>query len=169
MANLLVKTLSWLFVLALLGAGAPAERPTVEALAWLAGCWAAEGGEAGSGESWTAPAGGTMLGVSRTVRGGSTRAHEFLLIRETAAGGLEYVARPSDQSPASFGLVRLGDREAVFENPQHDFPQRIVYRLDAQGVLRARIEGTTGGEARAVDFPMRRVACEAPAAGVPTE
>jgi len=161
MIPLLVSALS---LVALFEAEAPRQKASVEALSWLAGCWAAEGGEAGSGESWTAPAGGTMLGVNRTVRGGSTRAHEFLLIRETEAGGLELVAHPSDQPPASFGLVRLGEREATFENPEHDFPQRIVYRLDGQGVLRARIEGTIAGEARAVDFPMRRVACDAPSA-----
>lgn len=160
MANILVQVSSWPLVLALVGVAAPVERPRVEALSWLAGCWAAEGGEAGSGESWTAPAGGTMLGVGRTVRGGRTRAHEFVLIRETDAGGLDYVAHPSDQPPASFALVRLGEREAVFENPAHDFPQRIVYRLEGEDVLRARIEGTVDGEARAIDFPMRRVACD---------
>lgn len=155
--GLLIPTLS---LATLLGAAPPAERPTVEALDWLAGCWASEGEERGSGESWTPPAGGTMLGVSRTVREGRTRSHEFVLIRETEAGGLDYVAHPSGQEPATFGLVRLGEREAVFENPGHDFPQRIVYRLDDAGVLRARIEGTVDGEARAVDFPMRRVACD---------
>ncbi|MCB1009826.1 MAG: hypothetical protein KDB94_13155, partial [Acidobacteria bacterium] len=45
----------------------------VEALAWLAGCWAPDGGESGSVEQWTAPAGGTMLGLSRTIRNGTTR------------------------------------------------------------------------------------------------
>ena len=37
-------------------------------VAWISGCWIAEGKEHGSGEMWLAPAGGTMLGVSRTVR-----------------------------------------------------------------------------------------------------
>ena len=30
------------------------------ALAWLAGCWASEGAEPGSGEQWMPPAGGTL-------------------------------------------------------------------------------------------------------------
>jgi len=33
----------------------------------------------------------------------------------------------------------------VFENPEHDFPQRILYRLDG-GMLHARIEGVVDGE-----------------------
>ncbi len=136
------------------------EPASVEDLAWLAGCWASIGGEAGSGEQWTVPAGKTMLGVSRTVRHSETVEYEFLQIRETAAGEIEYVARPSGQTGAAFLLVRLSEREVVFENPDHDFPQRIIYRLIAEGNLEASIEGEVNGETRTVDFPLRRVDCE---------
>jgi len=132
-------------------------------LDWLAGCWAAEGGEPGSGEQWTAPAGGTLLGVSRTVRGGRTVAHEFLQIRETDDGGVVYVALPSGQAEASFRLVARGAREVTFADPEHDFPQRIRYRLAEDGALHARIEGEVDGHERAVDFTFRRVSC--PSAG----
>ena len=136
------------------------ERDSVASLAWLAGCWTSEGGEAGSGEQWMAPAGGTLLGVSRTVQQGKTVAHEFMSIRETAEGSLVFVAHPSGEDEASFPAARQGQHEIVFENPRHDFPQRVIYRLDAEGVLRARIEGVTRGEAKAVDYPMRRVSCD---------
>ncbi|MCH8894629.1 MAG: hypothetical protein IH927_00030 [Proteobacteria bacterium] len=140
---------------------ASAQEPaSVEDLAWLAGCWASVGGEAGSGEQWTVPAGKTLLGVSRTVRNSKTVAYEFLRIRETEAGEIEYIAKPSGQSEASFLMVRLSEREVVFENPAHDFPQRIIYRLEAGGNLVARIEGEVKGEVRTVDFPMKRVDCE---------
>ena len=142
------------------GAGAVSAE-SVEALAFLAGCWASERGEAGSGEQWMAPAGGTMLGMSRTVRGGATVAHEFLQIREVEPGKLAYVARPSGQAEATFMLVRAAPGEAVFENPQHDFPQRIVYRRDGEDRLLARIEGPQGEAWRGIDFPLRRVACVA--------
>lgn len=95
-----------------------------------------------------------------TVKNSKTVAYEFLRIRETEAGGIEYIAKPSGQSEASFLLVRLSDREVVFENPAHDFPQRIIYRLEAGGELVARIEGEVKGEVRTVDFPMKRVDCE---------
>ncbi|WP_309639315.1 hypothetical protein, partial [Methylibium sp.] len=47
----------------------------------------------------------------------------------------------------------------VFENPLHDFAQRISYRLLGDGSLLARIEGERRGRTRAVEFPMRRVDC----------
>jgi hypothetical protein len=137
-----------------------ADANPATALAWLAGCWASEGGETGSGEQWMPPAGGTLLGTSRTVVKGRTVAHEFMQIREVEPGRLAFIANPSGQAQATFPVKSLGEREVVFENPAHDFPQRVIYRLDAAGVLRARIEGAVDGKPRAEDFPMRRVTCE---------
>jgi hypothetical protein len=159
-----------LFLLACLGRAAAetpppaAPPPTVQSLAWLAGCWASAGGEAGSGEIWTAPAGGTLLGIGRTVKGGRTVAHEFLQIREAQPGGLVLIALPSGQQEATFPLLRLAEREVVFENLQHDFPQRVLYRATGRDLLLGRIEGRRGGEERGVDFPLRRVDCETLAA-----
>lgn len=148
----------------LLAAGAAFAKASAAAsiddLKWLAGCWAAEGAEPGSGEQWMAPAGATMLGVSRTVRAGRTVEWEFMQIREAASGRLVYTALPSGQRETSFELLRIGAAEVVFENPQHDFPQRVMYRLAAPGRLEARIEGQRNGQLRAVDFPLRSVGCE---------
>ena len=136
------------------------EPVSVEDLAWLAGCWASVRGEAGSGEQWTVPAGKTLLGVRRTVKNSRTVAYEFLRIRETAAGGIEYIANPSGQAEATFLMVRLSEGEVIVENLAHDFPQRIIYSLKAEGNLVARIEGEVDGGIRTVDFPMKRVDCE---------
>ena len=149
-----------LFVL-LVVAGSARSSPDsqVAAFAWLAGCWASVAGEFGTGEVWTAPAGGTMLGVSRTVRDGKTVEYEFMQIREIAPGRLAYLAHPSGQAQAAFPLVRSGPGELVFEDPAHDFPQRVIYRLTEPDRLHARIEGTLGGKERGVDFHMKRADC----------
>ena len=103
------------------------------------------------------PAGGTMLGMSRTVSQGRTVEHEFLLLRVEANGEINYVAKPSGQAEAAFKLVRAGATEAVFENLQHDFPQRIIYTLKEEGRLTAAIEGTKNGKTRRVEFNYERV------------
>lgn len=143
----------------------PARAQGLEQAAWLAGCWQLEGGEPGSVEQWMAPAGGAMLGMARTVRNARLSAYEFLQIRERSGGQLVYVAKPSGQAEAEFPLVRAAAGELLFENPAHDFPQRIVYQRRADGRLLARIEGRRAqGEMRGVDFPMRRADCAATAA-----
>lgn len=148
----------------ILATSAATSAPPVklEDLSWISGCWAREGAEAGSEEHWMTNAGGVMLGMSRTVRGGKVVEYEFLEIREVSPGRLGYVAHPSRQAEATFPLLRSGTGEVVFENLSHDFPQRILYRLAEPGRLIARIEGEQGGKSRGIDYPMRRVACVSP-------
>jgi hypothetical protein len=130
-------------------------------LAWLSGCWAAANQQKGSGELWMSPAGGTMLGISRMVGDGKTIDFEFLRIVQTDDGGLVYIASPSGQDTIGFALISLGEAEVVFENPSHDFPQRIIYRLQSEEDLLGRIEGTINGVERAVEFPMTKTECGA--------
>ncbi|HLU05698.1 MAG TPA: DUF6265 family protein [Woeseiaceae bacterium] len=137
-----------------------ASEPAVASLGWLSGCWADENGESGSGEHWLAPAGGSMLGISRTVRGGRTVGFEFLRIGVADDGNIVLVAAPSGQQETIFGLSSLSEDSVTFENAGHDFPQRVIYRLLAGGRLVGRIEGTVNGESRHIEFPMIRAECD---------
>lgn len=144
-------------------ATAPAPAPAPAALAmlsWLAGCWQSELDEPGSGEQWMAPAGGVMLGMARTLKGGRTVQFEFMQLRETATG-LVFVAHPGGRPGSSFRAAEATANAAVFERDSADFPQRVAYRRRADGGIAARIEGEAGGAQRAVDFPLRRTACPA--------
>lgn len=146
--------------LALCLAGGPPvqQAPLIGQLAWLAGCWESARGERQIEEQWMKPRGGTMLGMSRTVTGDRTSEFEHMQIREQD-GRLVYTARPSGQQEASFRSISVAGSEVVFENPAHDFPQRIIYRRLADGSLQARIEGERAGRLQGVDFPMRPAAC----------
>lgn len=142
---------------------AVAAEADVASLAWLAGCWQTDGGDAGSGEHWMPPAGGTMFGVSRTVKNGKTVAHEFMQVRLNTEGKLVFIALPSGQKEATFVASAVGPDSVIFENPEHDFPQKVTYAMQADGLLQARIEGMRGTLLRAFDFMLKRVACDAKA------
>lgn len=139
---------------------AQAPKPTVNDLGWMSGCWEATRNGREINEQWMKPAGQTMLGMGRTVANGKIAEYEFLQIREEKDGAIYYVARPSGQPEGSFKIVKLQNREAVFENPEHDFPQRIIYRLQPDGSLFARIEGNLNGQERGIDYPMKRAKCD---------
>ena len=159
---MLRSTTKWA-LLALLGGplqAAQAQDEPLARLAWLGGCWAAVGAEAGSGEQWLPLAGGTLLGVGRTVRGGRTVDFEFLQIRAAADGRIAYIAQPGGRPPTQFLSTIVNEPEVVFENPQHDFPSRVIYRRGEGGTLRARIEGLRNGTMKEIDFPLQRVVCE---------
>lgn len=128
-------------------------------LSWLTGCW---GGPVRAGtfeECWTRPLGDSMQGSSRIVTpDGKTAFREFMVIEESAEGivmTLQHVGHQMspETPPVSFTLRRNQNGEAVFENPQHDSPQRIIYRKQADGSILARVEKLDGTEAS--EFPMR--------------
>ena len=132
---------------------APA-RAAIGDLAWLAGAWVGTRGTGGAisiEERWSPPLGGSMLGVSRTVSRDKMVAFEFLRIVERD-GGLVYVAQPGGAAPTEFVLTELGAKRAVFENPRHDYPKRIVYELSAEGGLSATIGFSKGGSPRRFEF-----------------
>ncbi|WOB51509.1 DUF6265 family protein [Xanthomonas hydrangeae] len=127
---------------------------------WLAGCWRAENQEKGSIEHWMSPAGGTMLGMSRTVRGGKTVQFEFMRLQLGGSGQLEFVALPSGQAETTFKLSKSGQNFVSFQAPNHDFPEQVSYQELAKGRMQARIEGTVEGQPRTIDFTFKRVPCK---------
>jgi hypothetical protein len=129
------------------------QATTIGDLAWLAGDWqTAAGGRRQIEEHWTGIAGGTMMGMSRTVAGEKTVEFEYLRI-EQRADGIYYVAHPKARCPATdFKLTKSTATEAVFENPQHDFPKRIIYRKTGDDSLTASIDGGEGSKAMTFSF-----------------
>ena len=132
-------------------------KATIGEMAWLAGTWL---GTRSSGSSieehWIPPLGGAMLAVSRTVNTkGRMSAFEYLRIVE-GDGGLVYVAQPGGARGTEFVLTELttetGSTRAVFENPHHDFPRRIVYEVSADGRLSASIGQLKGGTPTRFEF-----------------
>ena len=148
-----VLAVAALFLLSLEAGQAPAQPPAmnVSTLAWMAGDWQTSGGRAQSEEHWIKPAAGTLFGVSRTIAGERTVFFEFLRI-ETRPDGVFYVAQPRGNRPTDFKCARMSDSEAVFENPQHDFPKRIIYRKNADGTMTARVEGDGTEKEKPQDF-----------------
>jgi uncharacterized protein DUF6265 len=125
-------------------AAEPAGPSSMEALAWMSGTW--EGRDAQGlemEEVWLPAKGGTMLGVHRDVARGRTVSFEFLRIAAEAEG-VVYWASPQGRPATPFKLSETGPRRAVFANPAHDFPKRILYWIDEGGALHARIEGDGG-------------------------
>lgn len=140
----------WLAAL-LVAATPPA---TVGDLAWMAGDWGREADGRWAEESWTPPRGGVMLGVSRSGRGEELRAFEFLRLQAGADGVLAYIAQPQGGAPVAFRLVRHDAASATFENPAHDYPQRIQYARTGD-MLTATISAIDGTKARSWTFRRR--------------
>lgn len=126
----------------------------------MAGCWERkdDAKKLLISEQWMSPAGTSILGMGRTVKNGKTTGWEFMRI-EQREDGLYFVSRPKENTEdTAFKLVSSTLNEVVFENKEHDFPQRVIYKL--QGTkMTGRIEGNNGGKFLGIDFPMDKVKC----------
>ena len=135
-------------------------KPSINSLNWMSGCWELNdiAKKRFGSEQWMKPAGQSMIGMSRTVKNGKTVGFEFLRIVQDDTGIL-YISKPSEnKDETSFKLIKSTANEVVFENKTHDFPQRIIYRMDKTNLF-ARIEGNNNGKAMEIDFPMTKVNC----------
>ena len=152
----MIKRSMFVVLFLLFISSASAQTPALADLAWIAGSWQSEpGGKRQIEEHWTTAAGATMMGMSRTVAGEKTVEFEYLRI-EQRADGIYYVAHPKARCPATdFKLTRASANEAVFENPQHDFPKRIIYRKGAGDSLTASIDGGEG--TKTISYAYRRM------------
>ena len=139
-------------------ARADAAGATLEDLSFLAGSWSRCSDSAESEELWLPARGGMMLGLNRTVRASGKSAFEYLRIVEDD-NGVTYLASPQGRAATPFALVDFAPGRAVFENPEHDFPTRVIYRLNDDGTLTARIEGLADGELRGSEWHWGRSPC----------
>ncbi len=89
--------------------------------------------------------------VVKFAEGSEVRLREGRLISHRGAD-LTGVDRILRELPAT-----RGEAKAVFENSSHDFPQRILYRLDEEGELHARIEGREKGVEKSMDWVYHRI------------
>lgn len=115
----------------------------------MSGYWlSCEGGE--TAENWIG-AGRSMLVGANLSDGG----YEFLRIAPNERGAIVYYSMPGGRAPATeFALTGHAGQRAVFENPEHDFPKRIIYARDGDEMT-ARIDGGEGSE-QAMEWRFQR-------------
>jgi hypothetical protein len=144
--------------------GLQRRRFNIDGLSWLAGSWKGtiSGGEVD--QTWTPPAGRTMMGTNRVISNRRTVLRQFFVIEQSGDGitlSMRAVGEKGTDLPenASFlRLVSLSSSEAVFESPG-ELTRRMTYRLDPDGALSGRVDTfrSGGGGPERIQFRMQRV------------
>lgn len=122
-----MKSLLFLLLLA-----TPLQPTKIEELAWMAGHWGGTVDGVETEEIWTAPGGGILLGMHRDA-GPKRTSYEFMRVAETPEG-IVYFAQPSGRPPTPFHLTESRKNWVMFENPEHDFPKRIIYSREGNAL-----------------------------------
>jgi hypothetical protein len=99
--------------------------------------------------------------MNKSVAAGRLASFEHLRIA-TKGGRLCYLASPGGGEATAFCAVEVEEARVVFENREHDFPQRILYWRTGE-TLHARVEGTLQGKVESEEWAWTR--CAAAASG----
>ncbi|MCI5045917.1 MAG: DUF6265 family protein [Aquisalinus sp.] len=109
---------------------------------WMEGCWQADEGR--TKEVWSEDFGGVRFGYAATLNEeGKAGFYEQMVIHETEQGWAFTALTRANGVPVTFPLTRVGDTDATFENPDHDFPQKIYYYL-VEAQLHADVTDLSG-------------------------
>lgn len=116
---------------------------TFRRLAWLEGTWERKTARGSMHEDWVRLNDSTLQGRSYVLRGSDTVSYEniALQMRENAIQYVPTVRNQNDGKAVYFTLKPLASDTFIFENLQHDFPQRILYWQQHPDSLHAAIEG----------------------------
>jgi len=132
---------------------------TIKNLSWLAGKWQDTTSDGITYENWTIVNDSVMNGISGMIKGKDTTVYETIAL-QLQRDGLFYIPTVKDQNegkPVPFKLTQAVGDSFVFENPQHDFPDKITYTKISAAALLAKISGKINGQYHAELFPMARV------------
>lgn len=137
----------FLSVVTILFSSCTSGEEKINELSWLLGTWEGiDDNELMFVEVWTKGEGTWMNGKGATITpDGDTLFKEVLKI-ELVEGTPYYVATvPENPGPVLFRLVESDASHAVFENLDHDFPQRIEYTLQTNSTLFVKLDGIENG------------------------
>jgi hypothetical protein len=110
-------------------------------------------------EEWKVVSGNKLYGRSYKINNTDTVMLERVEL--TLLGGkilyTPVVTGQNNEQPVPFSLSILTGKKYVFENKEHDYPQRVIYNIVSKDALEARIEGTNNGKEMSSDFTYSRV------------
>lgn len=126
---------------------------------WLIGTWENKTSKGTVYETWAKISAKEFSGKSYLLKGKDTVIFETVrLVQEhNTLFYIPTVKNQNDNLPVRFALRTISNRQMVFENPQHDFPQVISYTKNRTDSLIAEISGIKNGKERKETFPMKRL------------
>ena len=128
-------------------------------LCLLKGTWGMETTKGNLYENWVINNDSTMTGKSYRLNNTDTVLLEIVALVKRGSHIL-YIASAegqNNQQAVAFKLMKWDNDTFIFENPEHDFPQRVIYALPKHEKLHAWIEGTINGQSRRSDYHYKKI------------
>jgi hypothetical protein len=154
------KYIFFLSVIMLSGFSNPAEQKSkMEPFSWIKGEWAMHMGRGTITESWKVTNDSTYSGESKMIKAnGEVKPLENiqLVFRNKEYFYIPTTAGQNDEKPVLFKLTSFSQNGFVAENPDHDFPKRITYKLLNKDSIHAFIDDGLYMPVKRADFYFSR-------------
>jgi hypothetical protein len=133
--------------------------PKLAKAEWFIGEWGNKSAEGELTERWKKENDSVYLGESYFVVGQNDTVFAEHVRLVEANGKLAYIVTVPGQNkelPVSFEMTSATDNQITFENPKHDFPNKIIYNLVEKDSLIAEISGLKNGKPNTERFVMKK-------------
>ena len=137
----------------------PTEKDKIKSANWLLGNWVTKTDDGILLENWKQLNDSTFNGESFFIKGNDTLHSEAIVLQQNGEE-LFYNATVKGQNEnkaVAFKLTLGNEKQIVFENPKHDYPQKITYSLLTKDSLVAAISGVQLGKPSSEKFGMKRL------------
>ncbi|MEN2401028.1 DUF6265 family protein [Flavobacterium sp. MC2016-06] len=134
------------------------EKDRIKTADWLIGDWENKSPEGVLSENWQKLNDSTFSAASYFIKGKDTLHFESIILAQLGET-LTYKATvkgQNDDKPVEFPSTISNNKQLVFENPKHDYPQKITYTKGANNTLTAEISGNLQGKLTSEKFIMTK-------------
>jgi len=136
-----------------------AQKDASKPFGFVLGSWEMQTPKGKIVEQWSEGADKVLKGMSYRINAkGDSSITETLQIRKMGRDTFycSTVANQNNDKEVCFKLISTKDGIYIFENKEHDFPQRIVYQNLGKSEMLAWIEGKVNGKSRKSEFRYKR-------------
>ena len=130
----------------------------IKATNWLLGNWENNSADGNLSETWKKVNDSTFQAQSYFIKEKDTLHFESITLQQKGEE-LPYTATVQGQNndkPVSFKLTTSTEKQLVFENPKHDYPQKISYNQITTDSLVAKISGIQQGKPSSEQYSMKK-------------
>lgn len=130
----------------------------LEKMSWLVGSWEQKLPEGTLVESWKKENDSTFTGTSYFVKEKDTMHSESVVLTQMKEDlfYIPTVIGQNNDEPVSFKLTSDTENTFTFENPAHDYPQKITYKKVNDDNMLASISGKQLEKVTSESYSMKR-------------
>jgi hypothetical protein len=142
--TLTAKAIAISILTMLLGCNSNSSSIQLHDMEWLMGTWQSASGNQTLVETWTKSSSNTISGSVEERSSDTAPYHENLSIRQLP-DGITLISNKGGQN-VTFHLASDDKDSLVFENPAHDFPNKLTYIHKESKMMLVLVEGKLEGK-----------------------